>query len=192
MQIPDGWQGPATIAILQACCAAMFMDPQSTEAATLFRDTWPDGETNAAPPPDQDVCYCQVTERDDPTVASFGAPTEDGYQESQTIPLSCQFIFYGPNAARFASFLRLAMFRDVYEKKSGTEYPPPMAVLRAAGLVILPNPDYPVRLPEKASGVWRNRCDLTLHFNLLLEIPHMTDGVEVPPEIIMTTNLEKE
>lgn len=182
--IPAGWEDSANDAFFLASCAAMFLDPEGVEARSFFRESWPDDKTNQSPPASQDVCYYRIYTRDDPTVNwLYSELSLDGVAQIETVPILCSYIFYGPNAGKHASFLRTALFREVFTTCNGIEYPPPMRILRNSGIVPLLYPAQPVRLPELTSGVWRNRSDLTIHFNIHLETLTETDGIQVPPVI---------
>lgn len=181
--IPQGWRTNANDAIFKASCAAMFMDPESDEARSFFNESWPE-EGDPGPPIDVDVCYYRLyTQSGQAADMIFQIPTATGIKVSEKSVFVCQWIFYGPNADRNASFLRTAIFRDVYTKVGDVEYPPPMRLLKAQNIVPAPFPALPVRLPEPSPKGWRNRADLTILFNQLVVNEYATDGVEVPPVI---------
>lgn len=104
---------------------------------------------------------------------------------TETLPLVCQWIFYGPNASRHSSWLRTALYRRVYERVNDVEYPPPMGILRQNNIVPEPFPDQPVRLPEPSTDGWRDRSDLAIQFNYTEQNDFISDGVEMPPDIVI-------
>ena len=183
INIPVGWEETVNAAIYQASCAAMRMEPDSDEACAFFRASWP-SDGNPAPPPGQDVCYYRLYNRDDPTVnATFRQSSTTGMSFTETLPFVCQWIFYGPNADRYSTFLRTAFFREVFEKVGDKEYPPPRTILRLSNIVPIPFPSQPVHIPEPSTDGWRNRSDLTILVNYTIVTDFVSDGVEFPPDI---------
>ena len=181
--IPAGWEDKVNDAIYQASCAAMRLDPESDEACTFFRASWP-SDGSPAPPTDHDVCYYRLYNQDDPTASrTFREPTITGIRFTETLPIVCQWIFYGPNASRYSSWLRAALYRRVYEKVGDVEYPPPMGILCQNNMVPEPFPNQPVRLPEPSTDGWRDRSDLTIQFNFTMQNDFISDGIETPPDI---------
>jgi hypothetical protein len=183
INIPAGWEDTVNTAIYQASCAAMRMDPESDEACSFFRASWPN-EGNPAPPVNQDVCYYRLYNRDDPTMnMTFREPTITGMKFTATVPIICQWVFYGPNATRYSSWLRTALYRRVVEKVYDVEYPAPMVILHQSNIVPDPFPAQPVHLPEPSTDGWRSRSDLTIQFNYTEQNDFISDGVETPPDI---------
>lgn len=182
----NDWRDAAYEALVLASCAALAIDPESVKAKLFFRRAKPNGESQPAPGGQIDACYLDVRAR----VSGIGQHEEylhphDGKARIEAATSAeCLFVFYGPNADKYATALRVHIHRDTGVIADGEEYPNPRDILRDAGITPqLVQPTISV-LPELTeAGDWLNRADFLYQFNISSTIELDVPTVASAPDI---------
>lgn len=157
------------IAIFDALCACLNLNPDSREAIALIHEAYAEPENALRPTRNRNVIYWTLVQdyASDPVSTSCD---REGSGRSHTpvvyTTLKYQLIIvcYGPACEEYAQRIRSLLYLD------GSGFP--RRILREAGIYPVPDPPQPALLREEEGALWRKRADLVIS----LRVRHEQEG----------------
>ena len=168
--------------IYKALCACFGLQPSSEEAAALFCEAYPEGESIPQVPRNKDIIFyweepapgAKVIPQAlaDRRVSSFYYPEIFRFPE-HLLHVTC----YGPNSLENAEKIQALLFLD-----GGNN---PRRILRREGIYLIPDPAEPFLSYEQEGSRWRKRADITIHFRTEehLVSPVRKQSIVFPPAV---------
>ncbi len=172
------------MAIFDALCACLNLNPNSREAIALIHEAYAEPENVPRPPRNRNVIYWTVLQdySTDPVPVTYGVEDGNGGGHIPVVRTTLKYqliiVCYGPACEENALRIRSMFYLD------GTGFP--RKILRDAGIFPVPDPPQPSFLHEEEGSLWRKRADLTVSLQVAEEkLAQGRGAIESAPAVIL-------